>query len=110
MHGFTWTPQRGFSTVDDPHGAGTTTINGVNDFGQLVGFYVDGNGNTDGFLASPAALTPSDYSTTSYWPLRPGTIPGRGGQRHVQRQVQRPGAVPAARSRSTAAGRRTSPR
>jgi len=53
MHGFTWTPQRGFRTVDDPHGVGTTTINGVNDFGQLVGFYVDANGNTDGLLASP---------------------------------------------------------
>ena len=53
MHGFTWTPQHGFRTVDDPHGAGTTTVNGVNDHGQLVGFYVDGNGNTDGFLASP---------------------------------------------------------
>jgi len=53
MHGFTWTPQHGFSTVDDPHGIGTTTINGVNDFGQLVGFYVDANGNTDGFLATP---------------------------------------------------------
>ncbi len=53
MHGFTWTPQHGFQTVDDPHGMGTTTINGVNDRGQLVGFYVDANGNTDGFLASP---------------------------------------------------------
>jgi hypothetical protein len=53
MHGFTWTPRHGIGTVDDPHGAGTTTINGVNDFGQLVGFYVDGAGNTDGFLASP---------------------------------------------------------
>jgi hypothetical protein len=53
MHGFTWTPQHGFTTVNDPHGATTTTINGVNDFGQLVGFYVDANGNTDGFLASP---------------------------------------------------------
>ncbi len=53
MHGFTWTPQHGFSSVDDPHGMGTTTINGVNDRGQLVGFYVDGNGNTDGFIASP---------------------------------------------------------
>jgi hypothetical protein len=53
MHGFTWTPQHGFSTIDDPHGIGTTTINGVNDFGQLVGFYVDANGNTDGFLATP---------------------------------------------------------
>ena len=53
MHGFTWTPGGGFRTVDDPHGAGTTTINGVNDHGQLVGFYVDANGNTDGFLATP---------------------------------------------------------
>jgi hypothetical protein len=57
MHGFTWTPQHGFTTVNDPHGVNdgnlTTTINGVNDFGQLVGFYVDGNGNTDGFLATP---------------------------------------------------------
>jgi hypothetical protein len=53
LHGFTWTPGHGFTTVDDPNGVGTTTINGVNDFGQLVGFYVDGNGNTDGLLATP---------------------------------------------------------
>ena len=53
MHGFTWQPGRGFSSIDDPHGIGTTTINGVNDFGQLVGFYVDAAGNTDGFLATP---------------------------------------------------------
>jgi hypothetical protein len=53
MHGFTWQPGRGFTSIDDPHGVGTTTINGVNDFGQLVGFYVDANGNTDGFLAAP---------------------------------------------------------
>jgi hypothetical protein len=32
---------------------GTTTINGVNDAGELVGFYVDAAGNTDGFLALP---------------------------------------------------------
>jgi hypothetical protein len=54
MHGFTWTPQHGFTTVDDPHGVGTTTINGVNDRGQLVGFYTTDGGNiTDGFLATP---------------------------------------------------------
>jgi hypothetical protein len=52
--GFTWTPQRGFQTVNDPAGVGTTTINGVNDQGQLVGFYVDSNQNTDGLLATPA--------------------------------------------------------
>lgn len=53
MHGFTWTPEHGFATVDDPNGVGSTTINGVNDQGQLVGFYTDGAGNTDGMLAMP---------------------------------------------------------
>jgi len=53
MHGFTWTRQNGFKTVDDPNGVGTTTVNGVNDRGQLVGFYVDSAGNTDGMLATP---------------------------------------------------------
>jgi hypothetical protein len=53
MHGFTWRPGYGFRTVDDPHGVGTTTINGVNDAGDLVGFYVDSAGNTDGMLARP---------------------------------------------------------
>ena len=52
MHGFTWKPGQGFTTVDDPHGIGTTTINGVNNAGDLVGFYVDAAGNTDGFLAN----------------------------------------------------------
>ncbi len=53
MHGFTWTPQHGFTIIDDPNGIGTTTINGVNDRGQLAGFYVDSLGNTDGFVATP---------------------------------------------------------
>lgn len=55
MHGFTWRPGYGFRTVDDPHGIGTTTINGVNNAGDLVGFYVDAAGNTDGMIALPRA-------------------------------------------------------
>jgi hypothetical protein len=51
--GFTWTPQGGFQTVNDPAGVGNTTINGVNDEGQLVGFYTDSNNNVDGLLATP---------------------------------------------------------
>jgi CHRD domain len=54
-HGFTWTLRGGFQRIDDPHGMGTTTVNGVNDAGDLVGFYVDSAGNTDGMLAAPKA-------------------------------------------------------
>jgi hypothetical protein len=53
LHGFTWKPGHGFTTVNDPHGMDSTTVNGVNDKGDLVGFYVDGAGNTDGMLATP---------------------------------------------------------
>ena len=53
MHGFTWRPGHGFTTVDDPHGIGTTIINGVNDRGDLVGFYTDSAGNTDGMVGFP---------------------------------------------------------
>ena len=53
LDGITWTPTGGFTTVDDPDGVGTTTINGVNNVADLVGFYVDSNGNTDGMLAAP---------------------------------------------------------
>jgi hypothetical protein len=37
----------------DRHGQGATTINGVNDADELVGFYTDSAGNTDGMLALP---------------------------------------------------------
>ncbi|MBV9749966.1 MAG: PEP-CTERM sorting domain-containing protein [Acetobacteraceae bacterium] len=54
MDGFLYNIATGaFTILDDPNGIGTTTINGVNDLGQVVGFYVDGAGNTDGFLATP---------------------------------------------------------
>jgi hypothetical protein len=52
-HGFTWTKSGGFVTVDDPKGKGATLVNGVNSAGDLVGFYTDKKGNTDGFLAIP---------------------------------------------------------
>jgi len=52
-YGFTWTPAGGFQTVSDPKGVGSTVINGVNDAGDLVGFYNSSNGNTNGMLAIP---------------------------------------------------------
>jgi hypothetical protein len=54
MDGFTWTPQAGFTTVNDPNGVGTTVIDGVNDEGDLVGYYTTDHGKiTNGMLATP---------------------------------------------------------
>lgn len=50
--GFTWSQGR-FHTVNDPNGNGSTSIAGVNNAGDLVGFYNDSHGNTNGFLATP---------------------------------------------------------
>jgi hypothetical protein len=42
-----------WQSIDDPNGIGTTTINGLNDKNDMVGFYVDSTGNTDGMLITP---------------------------------------------------------
>ena len=55
-HGFTLTSpstHASFTAIDDPQGVGSTVVNGVNDKGQLVGFYQDSAKNTVGFLATP---------------------------------------------------------
>jgi probable HAF family extracellular repeat protein len=52
-YGFTWQAGRGFRTVNDPNGVGSTVVNGINNAGDLVGFYIDAQGNTDGMLATP---------------------------------------------------------
>jgi hypothetical protein len=39
--------------VDGPGGAVSTAITGVNDAGDLVGYYTDRAGRTDGLLATP---------------------------------------------------------
>jgi hypothetical protein len=53
MQGFVRNSAGVVTTVNDPHGVGTTTVNGINNGGSLVGFYTDSAGNTDGFLAVP---------------------------------------------------------
>ncbi len=40
-----------FKTISDPHGIGSTVVNGLNNAGTIVGFYTDSAGNTDGFVA-----------------------------------------------------------
>src|SRR5579863_1987214 len=54
MHGVIFNSRTDtFTTLDDPNGIGATTLNGINDRGDIVGFYVDSHGNTDGLLAHP---------------------------------------------------------
>jgi hypothetical protein len=56
-HGFVLSdpmgPHSHWQTIDDPGGVGSTVVNGINDAGDLVGFYTDSAGNTDGMLAVP---------------------------------------------------------
>ncbi len=54
-HGFVLTSplvHPSFKTVDDPQGMGNTILNGVNDRGQVVGFYT-ATKDTIGFVATP---------------------------------------------------------
>jgi hypothetical protein len=61
MFGFTLTSRsspgatnttRVFQTISDPNGQTATTANGIDSCGNVVGFYVDSAGNTDGMLAN----------------------------------------------------------
>jgi len=50
--GFTWSRRTGFRKINDPQGRGATTLNGINNAGDLVGFFTDRTGNTDGVLVA----------------------------------------------------------
>jgi hypothetical protein len=57
QHGFVLSSPLGpvshWQRIDDPNGIGSTVVNGINGAGDLVGFYTDAAGNTDGMLATP---------------------------------------------------------
>ena len=52
----------GVPSVFDPPGSTSTTINGVNDLGQLVGILTEANDNTIGFIHDPLTITPEPGS------------------------------------------------
>jgi hypothetical protein len=52
-HGIIYDSLTKMFTILDPPGSTATTLNGLNDAGDLVGFFVDAAGNTDGVLGIP---------------------------------------------------------
>jgi hypothetical protein len=48
MHGILYNSLTNTFTLLDPSGSNGTTLNGINDAGDVVGFFVDSAGNTDG--------------------------------------------------------------
>jgi len=50
--GFVWQAGK-FRTLNDPNGVGGTVVSGINNADDVVGYYTDARGNTDGFLAVP---------------------------------------------------------
>ena len=101
LHGFTWTPGGGFVTVEDPNvlpsalsriNNGETTINGVNDEGDLAGFRADGTtGFTHGFLATP--VTHKVALNVSLSPMPRGTVTIDNGVVSVTAQGLTPGSA-----------------
>ncbi|KAJ3086104.1 hypothetical protein HK100_008809 [Physocladia obscura] len=58
-------------SVDHPQGTGGTFLNGINNKGYIVGFYVDAGGNTDGVLLIPGG--------TGQTQLAPGSVLASSG-------------------------------
>jgi hypothetical protein len=56
MHGFLLSQpltHAQWTSIDDPNGIGSTVVNGLNNKGDMVGFYTDAANNVDGMLITP---------------------------------------------------------
>jgi hypothetical protein len=60
MHGFL--DNAGAFTMLDPTGSTATTINGINDLGTVVGFYVNAAGATIGTIGTAAVSEPASLA------------------------------------------------
>jgi hypothetical protein len=98
MHGFTLTsplgPASHWQPIDDASSTampGTTLVNGINDAGDLVGFYTDTSGNTDGMLAVPAMTS----ANVTMMPMPEGKVTlGRDGSGQLTAEMSVFGLTP----------------
>jgi probable HAF family extracellular repeat protein len=54
-----------FTTIDDPLGAVSSQVFGINDSGEMVGYYVDANDSTHGFMLKNGVFTTIDDPNAS---------------------------------------------
>ena len=72
-----------FTTIDNPLGVNGTSLNGINDAGEVVGYYTDANNVTHGFVANPTVTITVDTSdgldfhATMHWGRWEPAHPGR---------------------------------
>ena len=59
---------KAFTAVTDPNGKGATVVNGINDAGDLVGFYTNSTGYTIGMLATPTTTAKPSIVETGATP------------------------------------------
>ena len=93
MHGFVVSdpmgPKSHWTRIDDPNGIGSTVVNGINNAGDLVGFYTDSAGNVDGMLATPNTV----HVTLSAMPA--GTVAfGQDAMGHLDATAKTFGLTP----------------
>ena len=69
-HGFIWSSKTKFESLDDPNGIGETIINGINDSGELAGFWTPTSTTANGFIANPRGQTLFSSPSTRQWGIR----------------------------------------
>jgi hypothetical protein len=73
-----------------------TIVNGVNDKGQLVGFYANTDGAAvNGFLANPAQSPRPGRDRPALWALACSDIGRRASKFSVRRRLSKAGRLPA---------------
>src|SRR5262249_27785583 len=108
-----------YTTLDDPLGIGNTTATGINNAGQIVGFYFDSAGREHGFLFSGGFYTTIDdpsatIGTEAFGINDNGQVVGfytdvSGTHGFVETTVANPAAPPGTTADMVLRGSNTSP-
>lgn len=85
LQGFTYYPGYGFNKIDAPNGVGTTTVNGVNNCGDLVGFYTTANGDVTNGLLGKAQYTKNVFPSSTVFPIKAAVAQTAAHMKHEKK-------------------------